>query len=117
MNKFIVTGGNRLNGEIAVQGAKNSVLPILVATLLVKGKSVLCHGELNIDKYQNDKGENRYSTKVKVDRLEFLSSNNQGNNTENKPVVNKYDVSPVEYVKTSPKDENYMQIDDDDVPF
>lgn len=41
MNKFIVTGGNRLNGEITVQGAKNSVLPILVATLLVKGKSVI----------------------------------------------------------------------------
>ena len=41
MNKFIVTGGNRLNGEISVQGAKNSVLPILVATLLVKGKSVI----------------------------------------------------------------------------
>ncbi len=41
LNKFIVTGGNRLNGEISVQGAKNSVLPILVATLLVKGKSVI----------------------------------------------------------------------------
>ena len=41
MNKFIVTGGNRLNGEITVQGAKNSVLPILVATLLVNGESVI----------------------------------------------------------------------------
>lgn len=41
LNKFIVTGGNHLNGEITVQGAKNSVLPILVATLLVKGKSVI----------------------------------------------------------------------------
>ena len=41
MNKFIVTGGNPLYGEITVQGAKNSVLPILVATLLVNGKSVI----------------------------------------------------------------------------
>ena len=41
MNKFIVTGGNKLRGEITVQGAKNSVLPILVATLLVNGKSVI----------------------------------------------------------------------------
>ena len=85
-----------------------------LAKYLTKGKSILCHGELNIDKYQNDKGETRYATKVKVDRLEFLSS---GNNTENKPVVNKYDISPVEYVETSSKDATLMQIDDDDVPF
>ncbi len=41
MNKIIVEGGRRLNGEISVQGAKNSVLPILVATLLVNGVSVI----------------------------------------------------------------------------
>jgi len=34
MCKYIVTGGNRLCGEIRVEGAKNSVLPILSATLL-----------------------------------------------------------------------------------
>lgn len=36
-----MTGGNTLNGEITVQGAKNSVLPILVATLLIRGISVI----------------------------------------------------------------------------
>ncbi len=41
MNKIIVKGGNTLNGELTVQGAKNSVLPILVATLLVNGVSVI----------------------------------------------------------------------------
>lgn len=41
MNKIIVNGGKKLNGEIFVQGAKNSVLPILVATLLVDGVSVI----------------------------------------------------------------------------
>ena len=41
MNKIIVNGGKRLNGETTVQGAKNSVLPILVATLLVNGVSVI----------------------------------------------------------------------------
>ena len=35
MDKIIINGNRRLNGEITVQGAKNSVLPILVATLLV----------------------------------------------------------------------------------
>jgi len=34
MDKLIITGGNSLNGEIRVSGAKNSALPILAATLL-----------------------------------------------------------------------------------
>lgn len=41
MDKLIINGNRRLNGEITVQGAKNSVLPILVATLLVNGVSVI----------------------------------------------------------------------------
>ncbi len=41
MEKIIINGSRRLNGEITVQGAKNSVLPILVATLLVNGVSVI----------------------------------------------------------------------------
>ena len=34
MQKIIVTGGRALNGEVAISGAKNAVLPILCATLL-----------------------------------------------------------------------------------
>lgn len=41
MGKYIVSGGNRLQGEIAIQGSKNAVLPILAATILNKGKSYL----------------------------------------------------------------------------
>lgn len=41
MDKIIINGNHRLSGEITVQGAKNSVLPILVATLLVNGTSVI----------------------------------------------------------------------------
>lgn len=41
MDKIIINGNRRLNGEITVQGAKNSVLPILVATLIVNGVSVI----------------------------------------------------------------------------
>ncbi|MDF5827454.1 hypothetical protein P4233_04495 [Pseudomonas aeruginosa] len=29
MDKLIITGGNRLDGEIRISGAKNSALPIL----------------------------------------------------------------------------------------
>ena len=41
MSQLLVRGGGRLNGEVTVQGAKNSVLPILAATLLTRGQVVL----------------------------------------------------------------------------
>lgn len=41
MGVFKVKGGKKLSGSLMVQGAKNSALPILAATLLIKDKSVL----------------------------------------------------------------------------
>lgn len=41
MSKLIITGGKRLSGEISVHGAKNSVLPILAATVLNSGVSTI----------------------------------------------------------------------------
>lgn len=41
MSNLIITGGSRLCGIIEVPGAKNSVLPVLAATLLNKGTSIL----------------------------------------------------------------------------
>ena len=34
MDRLIIKGGNRLEGEIRISGAKNAVLPIMAATLL-----------------------------------------------------------------------------------
>ncbi len=41
MECFVVGGGRRLSGSMRVQGSKNSALPILAATILIKGKSVI----------------------------------------------------------------------------
>lgn len=42
MSKFIVRGGKRLTGSVKVSGAKNSVLPIIAASLLAEeGASVI----------------------------------------------------------------------------
>lgn len=41
MSKFYINGGKRLCGELSVHGAKNSVLPILAATLLCGGECVI----------------------------------------------------------------------------
>lgn len=41
MDKITVTGGRKLSGEVRISGAKNAVLPIIVATLLSEGRCVL----------------------------------------------------------------------------
>ena len=41
MAKIIVKKSNPLKGSVKIDGAKNAVLPIIAATLLAKGKSVL----------------------------------------------------------------------------
>ena len=34
MDKLLITGGNRLQGDVRISGAKNAALPILAASLL-----------------------------------------------------------------------------------
>ena len=41
MERFVVTGGARLAGEVAVTGAKNSVLKLMAASLLAPGTTTL----------------------------------------------------------------------------
>lgn len=41
MKQIVIGGGKKLKGEICVQGSKNSTLPILAATVLVNGVSVI----------------------------------------------------------------------------
>lgn len=41
MERYIIEGGNRLSGCAEVQGAKNSALPILAATVLINGECVI----------------------------------------------------------------------------
>jgi len=52
MSKLVIQGGNPLLGEIAVQGAKNSVLPILAATVLADSECVIhnCPRLRDVDK-------------------------------------------------------------------
>ena len=41
MKKILIEGGNRLFGEVHISGAKNSVLPLIAATLLTDGVSII----------------------------------------------------------------------------
>ena len=67
---------------------------------VTKGKQILVEGELNIDNYEKD-GEKRSFTKVKVDRLEFLS----GATTEKKT-----NAGTLEFT-------DFQEVDNDEIPF
>ena len=41
MDKIVVEGGRRLEGEVEISGAKNAALPIMAAMILTTGKNKL----------------------------------------------------------------------------
>ncbi|MCX7678888.1 MAG: UDP-N-acetylglucosamine 1-carboxyvinyltransferase [Spirochaetes bacterium] len=43
MDYYKITGGKKLKGEVKISGAKNAALPIIVASLLADGETVLCN--------------------------------------------------------------------------
>ena len=67
---------------------------------VTKGKQILVEGELNIDNYEKD-GEKRSFTKVKVDRLEFLS---------NATTEKKINTDTLEFT-------DFQEVNDDEIPF
>lgn len=67
---------------------------------VTKGKAILVEGELNIDQYEKD-GEKRSFTKVKVDRLEFLS---------NAITEKKTNTDTLEFA-------DFQEVNDEDIPF
>ncbi len=47
MCKYIVNGGNKIEGTLELRGAKNAILPIMAATILNENKSTI-HNVPNI---------------------------------------------------------------------
>ncbi len=41
MDKIVIEGGVKLNGDVEISGAKNAALPILVSSLLVEGRCII----------------------------------------------------------------------------
>jgi len=41
MDKIVIEGGGRLEGEVEISGAKNAALPIMAAMILTTGKTKL----------------------------------------------------------------------------
>ena len=66
MQKLVINGGKKINGEIRVQGAKNSILPIMSAAVLVHGETVLLNCPDLSDVYAAGRILNYIGIKVNV---------------------------------------------------
>mgnify|MGYP000231673231 CR=1 FL=1 len=62
MDKLLITGGKKLNGNVSISGSKNAVLPIMTATLIVPG-----HYKITNVPYLKD-------TKTMIRLLEIIGS-------------------------------------------
>jgi UDP-N-acetylglucosamine 1-carboxyvinyltransferase len=90
MEKFEINGGKKLFGEVEISGSKNAVLPIMAASILAEGKSIIHNVPRLEDVFTMIKILTYLGANVKFDNqtLEIDSSG-----------INKFD-APYEFVKT-----------------
>lgn len=89
-----------------------------------KGHRVAIEGRLKVDKYQNEKGENRYKTYVLVESYEFLESKPKDNFEPNEPDNVKAGPMTGEQVDATPIENDpfeafgdSIEVNDNDLPF
>lgn len=73
MEKIVVRGGNKLEGEVEIEGAKNAVLPILAAAILPsEGRTILTNVPMLSDVYTMNNVIRFLNVKVGFDENEKL---------------------------------------------
>ena len=84
-----------------------------VSKYFTKGRMAVVSGRLQIRKWQNDQGENRYSTEVVADNVYFGDSKRDGDSTTSSRPAPSY-TPPV-----TPDASDFALLDDDDpaLPF
>ena len=51
MSKYLITGGNKIRGTLSIKGAKNSILPLMAASLLNENINIIHNVPLIADVY------------------------------------------------------------------
>lgn len=98
------------------KGAEN------LSVYLHKGNRVAIEGRLKVDKYKNEKGENRYKTYVRIETYHFLESRPKDNFVPQEPESNQVNYT-AEEIDNMPLEndpfENQQQLpfDENDLPF
>ena len=90
MDKIYINGGKPLSGNVEISGAKNAVLPIMAASLMVKGKSVITRVPKLRDTYTMIKLMEIIGAKCNYDNHTLVVDGDNVNNPE----------APYELVKT-----------------
>jgi UDP-N-acetylglucosamine 1-carboxyvinyltransferase len=67
MEKLLIEGGQKLEGNVKIHGAKNSILPVLAATILCKGESVINNCPILSDVMISVKILEHLGAKVKIE--------------------------------------------------
>ena len=77
MDKFIITGGNKLSGKVKVSGAKNASLALIPASILASGVSILKNTPILNDVYTMIKLLNHLGAEINFENeiLEINTSN------------------------------------------
>lgn len=76
-----------------------------------KGSLIAVFGEIRIDQWQNEQGENRYKTYVLVSNIEYLGSKKEENTQSYENTVQTEETNPFKEFGDS------MIITDEDLPF
>ena len=97
-----------------------------VKNYLDKGSKVGISGRLQVRKYQNERGENRYVTEVVADEVEFLNSKKSGldekspvKSEDNRTLEEKVNSNnPYEdFARDHQEELSYVDDDDNSLPF
>lgn len=84
-----------------------------------KGHKLAVEGRIKTDKYQNEKGENRYRTYVLVSNFEFLESKPKDNYVPSEPdnLKNSYTIEDIDNMQVENDPFSGVQINESDLPF
>lgn len=82
MDRILITGGNKLEGKVAISGAKNAALPILASTILGGGECRLANVPTVVDVVTMGKLLGMLGASVKTEGSKVAISTEQLHSTE-----------------------------------
>ena len=82
--KFVIKGGTPLNGELKIQGAKNSVLPIIAASVMCGGETVIENCPKISDTYASSRILTHLGLQCIIEK-NVMTVRNNGNKTVESP--------------------------------
>lgn len=82
MDALVITGGRKLNGRVAISGAKNAALPVMAATLLMPGVHRLRNVPQLLDTHTFAKVLEVLGAKVRFDKNECVIDTTQADKVE-----------------------------------